>query len=127
MSPLHIAAFGGQYEAALVLLMRHADPNAASRTGDTPLHLAAQYGHARLVRIVRVREYDVCDMDDLYVARGYVSFSKNLSIRSSDRTTYVCRRDCVSAGCPVLSPSLLNLVLRITLSTSMPLKDVMSR
>ena len=56
MSPLHIAAFGGQYEAALVLLMRHADPNAASRTGDTPLHLAAQYGHTRLVCIVCERE-----------------------------------------------------------------------
>ena len=60
MSPLHIAAFGGQYEAALVLLMRHADPNAASRTGDTPLHLAAQYGHSRLVRIAGERDIDAC-------------------------------------------------------------------
>ena len=44
-----MAAFGGRYESCQVLLMRNADPNAGTRTGDTPLHIVSIHGYAKIV------------------------------------------------------------------------------
>lgn len=49
MTPLHMAAFGGRYESCQVLLMRNADPNAGTRTGDTPLHIVSIHGYSKIV------------------------------------------------------------------------------
>jgi len=46
-----MAAFGGRYESCQVLLMRNADPNAGTRTGDTPLHIASIHGYSKIVSV----------------------------------------------------------------------------
>ena len=60
-----MAAFGGRYEACQVLLMRNADPNAGTRTGDTPLHIVSIHGYAKIVS-----SYMVVVKDDNIVVIG---------------------------------------------------------
>lgn len=50
-----MAAFGGRYESCQVLLMRNADPNAGTRTGDTPLHIVSIHGYSKIVSCILVR------------------------------------------------------------------------
>jgi len=47
-----MAAFGGRYESCQVLLMRNADPNAGTRTGDTPLHIVSIHGYSKIVSYI---------------------------------------------------------------------------
>lgn len=49
-----MAAFGGRYESCQVLLMRNADPNAGTRTGDTPLHIVSIHGYSKIVSYIIV-------------------------------------------------------------------------
>lgn len=56
-SPLHLAAFFGQLEAASLLLDAGADVHAVSRNSmkNTPLHAAAAGKHQRLARLLLAR------------------------------------------------------------------------
>ena len=49
-TPLYRAVICGHYDSARLLLKRGADPNIASRAGDSPLHIAADEGNVRLVK-----------------------------------------------------------------------------
>ena len=51
MRPLHYAAWQGKVEPVSLLLRGGANPNDPSLDGETPLHLASQYGSFRVVRI----------------------------------------------------------------------------
>lgn len=48
---MHVAAGGGRASAVSALLTKGADPGVATRTGDTPLHLACQNGHVTTVSV----------------------------------------------------------------------------
>lgn len=50
ITPLHIAATGGDLSSVRVLLRSGADVNAEDRFHHTPLHMAAQQGHTETVR-----------------------------------------------------------------------------
>ena len=45
MTPLHLAAWAGKVEPALLLLDAGAETNLCSRSGATPLHLASEHGN----------------------------------------------------------------------------------
>ena len=49
---LHIAAAGGNYEVAKLLIEYDADVNAKCRTGRSPLHDAALFGHLNIVKLL---------------------------------------------------------------------------
>ena len=49
LTPLHYAAFRGNFEAAYALLEFNASPISVANSKETPLHVAAQYGHANVV------------------------------------------------------------------------------
>ena len=49
MSPLHVCCWKESLDSLQVLLDAGANINLQSRYGDTPLHLAAQHGHASVV------------------------------------------------------------------------------
>jgi uncharacterized protein len=68
-TPLHLAAFFGQLEAAAVLLERGADPRAAAHNPSRvqPLHSAAAAGHAAIVGLLLERGAD----PDALQAGGY--------------------------------------------------------
>jgi ankyrin repeat protein len=51
-SPLMLAVYSGNEEAARLLLDRGADPNGRDRSGSTPLMGAAFKGHLRLVDLL---------------------------------------------------------------------------
>ena len=49
LTPLHYAAFRGNFEAAYALLEFNASPCSVANSQETPLHVAAQYGHSNVV------------------------------------------------------------------------------
>ena len=49
MTPLHLAAWAGKVEPALLLLDAGAETNLCSRNGATPLHLASEHGNYGVV------------------------------------------------------------------------------
>jgi ankyrin repeat protein len=49
-TPLHNAAVGGRLEVVELLIAKGADVDAVNAYGSTPLHLAAEHGHAGLRR-----------------------------------------------------------------------------
>ena len=51
-TPLHYAATGGHARIAAFLLGAHADVNAESANGTTPLMMAAMYGNAQTVKLL---------------------------------------------------------------------------
>ena len=51
MTPLHLAAWAGKVEPALLLLDAGAETNLCSRSGATPLHLASEHGNYGVVSL----------------------------------------------------------------------------
>ncbi len=52
LTPLHIAAYGGQLELVRLLLDHHADPNIANNGGVTPLDEAKNQNHPEVVALL---------------------------------------------------------------------------
>lgn len=52
MTPLHLAAWAGKVEPALLLLDAGAETNLCSRNGATPLHLASEHGNYGVVSLI---------------------------------------------------------------------------
>ena len=52
LTPLHIAAYGGQLELVRLLLDHHADPNIANNGGITPLDEAKNQNHPEVVALL---------------------------------------------------------------------------
>ncbi|KAK5739905.1 hypothetical protein LTR17_005001 [Elasticomyces elasticus] len=61
LTPMALAALCGRHHAVQVLLEHGADPNLPGDTGRTPLHIAADKGHERIVRALLSCE--VVDVD----------------------------------------------------------------
>lgn len=58
---MHIAAFNGHAAVVALLLKKHADPNAGTRTEDgTPLHQAAAAGHADVAAALLSADAEPC-------------------------------------------------------------------
>jgi ankyrin repeat protein len=53
MTPLHVAAFAGQKEAAELLIEKGADVNAKNKEGLTALEMALQMSHQPTVELLR--------------------------------------------------------------------------
>jgi hypothetical protein len=53
-APLHLAARKGLYDEVKSLLLANADidPNIKNKNRDTPLHIAAYYGHEKVVHLL---------------------------------------------------------------------------
>ncbi|CAF0799343.1 unnamed protein product, partial [Didymodactylos carnosus] len=58
LRPLHYASWQGRTEPVFLLLRRGANVNEQSISGDTALHLAAQYGHNDVVQLLLFHQAD---------------------------------------------------------------------
>ena len=57
MRPLHYAAWQGKVQPVNLLVKFGSAPNEGSQDGETPLHLASQYGSHMVVRMYLCTEY----------------------------------------------------------------------
>lgn len=66
LTPLHLAARGGQHDAALTLIQRGASVSAKTKNSLTPLHMASQGDHTDCVQLLLASGADV---DDVSIVR----------------------------------------------------------
>jgi hypothetical protein len=79
MTPLHIAAEDGGYQATTVLINAGANVNAVDGRGGTPLHRAAGGNHSLIAKVLLARGCDPDILDCL----GYSAFHVALVMRKT--------------------------------------------
>eukprot|EP00697_Spironema_sp_BW2_P005122 gnl/Spiro4/16908_TR9117_c0_g1_i1.p1 gnl/Spiro4/16908_TR9117_c0_g1~~gnl/Spiro4/16908_TR9117_c0_g1_i1.p1 ORF type:complete len:1272 (-),score=436.55 gnl/Spiro4/16908_TR9117_c0_g1_i1:98-3913(-) len=78
---LHLAAYYGRVEAAMLLLEQHADANARDVDGRTPLHIAVRQNNPMIVRLLKQFKADVLARDRFDRVPMYYCSERDAAIR----------------------------------------------
>jgi ankyrin repeat protein len=60
MTPLSQAALNGDYDMCVFLLRKRANLNTINQAGQSPIHIAAEGQHPRIVRLLLQHNFDLC-------------------------------------------------------------------
>jgi ankyrin len=107
---LHIAAKKDDCKAAALLLQNEHNPDVTSKSGFTPLHIAAHYGNESIANLLLLRGADVNYSAKVKNGKRprethnlFASFKNNnlLTLKNSDLKTKFCFKE-YSKFCPII-------------------------